>query len=88
MQATIVKIAVSEGSSVVKGDLLLVLDARLRVVAINPIVAELTGYAPEDGGEVRLLTLETLKKHPEDTWHPNPSNPSFLGYFRWKIAAG
>ena len=47
-----------------------------------------TGYAPEDGGEVRLLSLETLKKHPEDTWHPVPSNPNFLGYFRWKIAAG
>jgi len=47
-----------------------------------------TGYAPEDGGEVRLLTLETLKKHPEDTWHPVASNPHFLGFFRWKIAAG
>ena len=29
-------------------DLLLVLDTRLRIVSINPIVAELTGYAPED----------------------------------------
>jgi len=47
-----------------------------------------TGYAPQDGGEVRLLTLETLKKHPEDTWHPVKSNPHFLGFFRWKIAAG
>ena len=28
-------------------DLLLVLDTRLRIVAINPIVAELTGYPPE-----------------------------------------
>ena len=29
-------------------DLLLVLDTRLRIVSINPIVAELTGYGPED----------------------------------------
>lgn len=29
-------------------DLQLVLDTRLRIVAINPIVAELTGYSPED----------------------------------------
>ena len=29
-------------------DLLLVLDTRLRIVAINPIVTELTGYSPEE----------------------------------------
>ena len=29
-------------------DLLLVLDTRLRIVAVNPIVAELTGYAPDE----------------------------------------
>jgi uncharacterized protein YfaT (DUF1175 family) len=44
-----------------------------------------TGYAPEDGGEVRLLTLETLGKHPLKSWHPVPENPNFLGFFRWKI---
>jgi uncharacterized protein YfaT (DUF1175 family) len=44
-----------------------------------------TGYSPEDGGEVRLLSLETLRKHPDPTWHPNPENQYFLGFFRWKI---
>ena len=43
-------------------DLLLVLDARLRIVAINPIVAELTGYTPEEAiGEAFVRFL-----HPED----------------------
>ena len=43
-------------------DLLLVLDTRLRIVAINPIVAELTGYTPEEAiGEAFVRFL-----HPED----------------------
>lgn len=45
-----------------------------------------TGLSPQDGGEIRLLTLETLNKHPQESWHPVPQNPNFLGYFRWKIA--
>jgi hypothetical protein len=44
-----------------------------------------TGYSPEDGGEVRLLSLETLRKHPDPTWHPDEHNPYFLGFYRWKI---
>lgn len=44
-----------------------------------------TGYAPEEGGEVRLLSLATLSKHPLKSWHPVPENPNFLGFFRWKI---
>lgn len=47
-----------------------------------------TGYAPSEGGEVRLVTLETLNKHPVKLWHPRPDNPNFLGFFRWKIVAG
>ena len=43
-------------------DLLLVLDTRLRIVAINPVVAELTGYTPEDAiGQPFARFL-----HPED----------------------
>lgn len=45
-----------------------------------------TGLAAGEGGEVRLLSLETLKKHPVRSWHPVASNPHFLGFFRWKIA--
>ena len=44
-----------------------------------------TGYAPDQGGEVRLLTLQTLSQHPISTWHPIPENPNFLGFYRWKI---
>jgi hypothetical protein len=44
-----------------------------------------TGLSPEDGGEVRLLSLATLRKHPDPSWHPDPDNPNFLGFYRWKI---
>ncbi len=46
-----------------------------------------TGVRPEDGGEVRLLTLATLRRHPDPTWHPDPDNPHFLGFYRWKIVS-
>ncbi|UCH24671.1 MAG: DUF1175 family protein [Trueperaceae bacterium] len=44
-----------------------------------------TGLTPEQGGEVRLLSLETLVKHPDASWHPVAENPNFLGFYRWKI---
>ena len=44
-----------------------------------------TGATPEEGGEVRLLSLETLARHPDPSWHPVPGNPHFLGFFRWRI---
>ena len=44
-----------------------------------------TGLSPEQGGEVRLLSLETLRRHPDSSWHPVPENPHFLGYYRWNI---
>lgn len=46
-----------------------------------------TGLRPEDGGEVRLLSLAALRRHPDPRWRPDPDNPHFLGFFRWKIAA-
>lgn len=44
-----------------------------------------TGASPEEGGEVRLLSLDTLAQHPDPSWHPLASNPNFMGFFRWKI---
>jgi uncharacterized protein len=44
-----------------------------------------TGESPEHGGEVRLLSLETLSKHPDRAFHVQVRNPSFLGFYRWKI---
>lgn len=46
-----------------------------------------TGLRPEEGGEVRLLTLDTLRRHPDPSWHPDPDNPHFLGFYRWKIVS-
>ena len=43
-------------------DLLLVLDTRLRIVSINPIVAEMTGYAPDEVIGQRLARF----LHPDD----------------------
>ena len=51
----------------------------------NNMVVYHTGARPEDGGEVRLLSLATLGKHPDVSWHPDANNPHFLGFFRWKI---
>ena len=44
-----------------------------------------TGASAAEGGEVRLLTLATLMRHPNPAFHPTRSNPSFLGVYRWKI---
>lgn len=44
-----------------------------------------TGASPEEGGEVRLLSLDTLSRHPDASWHPTPDNPHFLGFYRWRI---
>ncbi len=44
-----------------------------------------TGSSPEEGGEVRLLSLAALRKHPDPSWRPDPDNPNFLGFYRWKI---
>ncbi|GAA5534197.1 DUF1175 family protein [Deinococcus aluminii] len=44
-----------------------------------------TGARPEDGGQVRLVTLATLMRHPDPAFHPTPNNPNFLGVYRWQI---
>lgn len=44
-----------------------------------------TGLSPAEGGEVRLLSVQTLMRHPDTAFHPSASNPNFLGVYRWKI---
>lgn len=51
----------------------------------NGYVVYHTGASPEEGGEVRLLNLESLRKHPDSSWHPEAGNRYFLGFYRWKI---
>ncbi len=53
----------------------------------NGLVVYHTGYAPSEGGEVRMVSLETLGKHPQKYWHPRPDNPHFLGFYRWKLVS-
>jgi uncharacterized protein len=51
----------------------------------NGYVVYHTGASLEEGGEVRLLSLESLRKHPDSSWHPEEGNRYFLGFYRWKI---
>ena len=44
-----------------------------------------TGPTGKDPGEIRRVTVEDLKQHPDARWRPVPQNPAFLGVFRWNI---
>jgi uncharacterized protein len=44
-----------------------------------------TGPLRDGPGEIRRVTLEELLHHPEPRWRPVPSNPFFLGVYRWNI---
>ena len=44
-----------------------------------------TGASPAEGGEVRLLTVQSLLRYAERAFQPVSSNPNFLGVYRWKI---
>ncbi len=44
-----------------------------------------TGPSEEETGEVRKLRREIFNHHPDERWRPEPNNPFFLGYYRWKI---
>ncbi|WP_309572175.1 DUF1175 family protein [Deinococcus sp.] len=73
-----------------RGDVLFFLRPQLRsyhsmVYLGGGMVVYHTGLAPAEGGEVRLLSFQTLMKHPDAAFHPVTSNPSFLGVYRWKI---
>ena len=73
-----------------RGDLLFFFRPRLgayhsMVYLGGGMVVYHTGASPEEGGEVRLLSIQTLMKHPEKAFHPVSSNPNFLGVYRWKV---
>ncbi|MDB5034629.1 MAG: hypothetical protein JWQ98_1870 [Chlorobi bacterium] len=44
-----------------------------------------TGPDGKKPGIVKRLTLAELAAHPNPRWHPVPSNPYFLGFYRWRI---
>ena len=73
-----------------RGDLLIFLRPELSsyhsmVYLGNGLVVYHTGASVAEGGQVRLVTLATLNKHPDAAFHPTVSNPNFLGVYRWKI---
>ncbi|WP_425144981.1 DUF1175 family protein [Deinococcus sp.] len=73
-----------------RGDLLIFLRPELRayhsmVYLGGGLVVYHTGASPAEGGQVRLVTLATLMRHPDAAFHPTLSNRNFLGVYRWKI---
>jgi len=44
-----------------------------------------TGPTGKDPGEIRRVTIDDLKQHPDARWRPLPQNPAFLGVYRWNI---
>ena len=45
---------------------------------------------PDHGrpGQLRRVALAELLDHPQPQWRPVPSNPNFLGVYRWNILRG
>ena len=51
-------------------------------------VAYHTGPTGNKPGEIRRLTVTQLINYPDARWRPVPSNPAFLGLYRWNILRG
>jgi uncharacterized protein YfaT (DUF1175 family) len=47
-----------------------------------------TGPIDGSAGEIRRPTLAQLLNFPDPRWRPVPSNPGFLGVYRWNILRG
>lgn len=47
-----------------------------------------TGTDHDKAGELRRVALAELLDHPQPQWRPLPSNPNFLGVYRWNIQRG
>ena len=54
----------------------------------EPLVIYHTGPVGNSAGEIRRPTLAQLLDFPDPRWRPVPSNPSFLGVYRWNILRG
>lgn len=78
------------GERPARGDLLLFRDvgqglAHAMVFLGEDRVVYHTGPSADGPGEVRLTTLSALARHPSPAWTPDPANPAFAGFFRWRI---
>ena len=60
------------------------------VVEDGPQARVVYDTGPDRGhpGELRRVALTGLLHHPEPQWRPLPSNPNFLGVYRWNILRG
>ena len=47
-----------------------------------------TGPSGNARGEIRRWSVAELVNYPEARWRPIPSNPAFLGFYRWNILRG
>jgi hypothetical protein len=47
-----------------------------------------TGPVGKSPGELRRVTIAELLDHPQPQWRPIPTNPNFLGVYRWNILRG
>ena len=47
-----------------------------------------TGPIAKSPGEIRRPTIAQLMNFPDPRWRPLPSNPGFLGVYRWNILRG
>jgi uncharacterized protein YfaT (DUF1175 family) len=47
-----------------------------------------TGPSGKSPGEIRRWSVAELTNYPEARWRPIPSNPAFLGVYRWNILRG
>jgi hypothetical protein len=54
----------------------------------NAAVVYDTGEDHGKAGELRRVWMAELLDHPEIAWRPVPSNPNFLGVYRWNILRG
>jgi len=54
----------------------------------QPAVVYDTGPDHGKPGELRREALSELLDHPQPQWRPLPSNPNFLGVYRWNILRG
>ena len=54
----------------------------------EPLVIYHTGPIGKSPGEIRRPTLAQLLNFPDPRWRPVPSNPGFLGVYRWNILRG
>jgi uncharacterized protein YfaT (DUF1175 family) len=54
----------------------------------EPLVVYHTGPMGKSKGEIRRVTVAELANFADPRWRPVPSNPSFLGVYRWNILRG